>query len=120
MSQIASDVFTGKIGSMRRIRLRLNSVCTLEDFLSDSIPSLDMWMTEGGDKAEVERQEIAVKERGLGVTEVASPNSPVPKKSITCNHRKEWTEVQLLLSCRLKEKGRLKVKRKLARSNPNP
>jgi hypothetical protein len=79
-----------------------------------------MWMTEGGDKAEVERQEIAVKERGLGVTEVASPNSPVPKKSVTYNHRKEWTEVQLLLSCRLKEKGRLKVKRKLGRSNPNP
>jgi hypothetical protein len=46
-SQIASDVFTGKIGSMRQIGLRLNNVCTLEDFLSDSIPSLDMWMTEG-------------------------------------------------------------------------
>ncbi len=46
------------------------------------------------DKAEVERQEIAVKERGLGVTEMPSPNSPVPKKAITYNHRKEWTEVQ--------------------------
>ncbi len=73
-----------------------------------------MWMTEGGDKAEVERKESAVKERGLGVTEMQSPNSSVPKKSIIYNHRKEWTEVHLLQNCRLKEKGRLKVNRKLA------
>jgi hypothetical protein len=113
-SQIANDIFTGKIASMRQIRLRLTKVCSLEDFLSDSIPSLDMWMTEGGDKAEVYRKESAVKERGLVVTEMQSPNSSVPKKSIIYNHRKEWTEVHLLQNCRLKEKGRLKVNIKLA------
>jgi hypothetical protein len=112
-SQIANDVLTGKIGSMRQIRLRLNNVCNLDDFLSDCIPALDMWLTEGGDKAEAERKQSAIKARGLAATEMPSPNSPVAKKSISYNHRKKWTAVPMLQSCRLKAKGRLKVKRML-------
>ena len=108
-AQIAQDVFTGKIASMRQIRRRLNNVCCLDDFLAESIGACDMWMTEGGDKAEVEMRNSAEKEKGLSAAEISSPNSPTPKKTVMYNHRKEWTDVKLLQSCRLMEKGRLKV-----------
>ncbi len=72
-----------------------------------------MWMTEGGDAAEVELRNSAERERGLAEPEMSSPNSPTPNKTVLYNHRKEWTEVKLLKNCRLREKGRLKVRKSL-------
>ncbi len=108
-AQIAQEVFLGKIGSLRQTRARLNNVCSLEDFLAECIGDFDMWMTEGGDAAEVEMRNSAERDRGLAVAEMPTPNSPTPQKTILYNHRKEWTEVKWLRNCRLREKGRLKV-----------
>ncbi len=38
----------------------------------------------------------AEKEKGLAVAAMSSPNSPTPKKTVLYNHRKEWTNVNLL------------------------
>jgi|LauGreSuBDMM15SN_2_FD.fasta_scaffold36993_2 hypothetical protein len=109
-AQIAHDVLTGKMSSMRQIRIRLNAVCTLEEFLSDAIPALDMWMTEGGDVEEARRRDSAEKDKGLSEQEQSSAHSPsVPADTITYNHKYKWTVIPKLRSCRLSKKGTLKV-----------
>jgi hypothetical protein len=108
-AHIAHDVLTGKVASMRQVRKRLNGVCTLEDFISDAINALDMWMTEGGDYAETQSKLSAEKESGLQAMQKDSSSSPVPESNIAYNHRQKWTDVKMLKYCRLNEKSRLKV-----------
>jgi hypothetical protein len=95
---------------MRQIRTRLNEVSTLEEFLSDAVTALDMWMTEGGDVEEAKRTDSAEKEKGLSVQEQSSAHSPsVPADAITYNHKYKWTIIPKLRACRLSKKGHLKV-----------
>jgi hypothetical protein len=104
-AHIVHDVLTGKVVSMRQVRKRSNGVCTSEDFISDAINALDMWMTEGGDYAETQIKLSAEKERGLQSMQKDSPSSPVSESNITYNHRQKWTDVKMLKYCRLNEKA---------------